>query len=392
MSLKMAWIANAWNFVMKLEQSINDPYSTLWKEVESAIQKIERDTNISTYLTLSTNDVNEIMLQQKAKWITSETTIEQILKFLIFYGNHSITSNILNIKLINGTDTTAYISYQVIHCSLIFQTIPVYEQCMSAHRYLLPLRIAFSDQQNYENILWSAILDGAHMELECNFGEHPELSESTMICYQKIIGFVLVFGKEHIGQLLSNTSESELQNKMMSLCGKDFDFGITTAITWSKMLKRWSNNVEMYGKKLILEQMQKRVKRNFMSAEIEFLYGKMLLNDNDYLNAKTEFIKVLSSATSFVFLSLSLQYLSKICKDFAEYEIGVKCLNRAYKLCTIDNTSYFMPSFVETKYWKNKRLFDKALNKIKCGYCGIKKGRKLRSCTGCMKVMYCNKK
>eukprot|EP01084_Bolivina_argentea_P126488 223944_1 len=225
MSLKMAWIANAWNFVMKLEQSINDPYSTLWKEVESAIQKIERDTNISTYLTLSTNDVNEIMLQQKAKWITSETTIEQILKFLIFYGNHSITSNILNIKLINGTDTTAYISYQVIHCSLIFQTIPVYEQCMSAHRYLLPLRIAFSDQQNYENILWSAILNGAHME-------------------------------QSLGQLLSNTSESELQHKMMSFCCKYFSTVVTTttAITWSKMLKRWSNNVEMYGKKLILEQ------------------------------------------------------------------------------------------------------------------------------------------
>eukprot|EP01084_Bolivina_argentea_P126487 223943_1 len=229
MSLKMAWIANAWNFVMKLEQSINDPYSTLWKEVESAIQKIERDTNISTYLTLSTNDVNEIMLQQKAKWITSETTIEQILKFLIFYGNHWINTNILNIKLINETDTPSYISYQVIHCSLVFQTTPVYKQLQSipAHRYLLPLRIAFSDQQNYENILWSAIWYGR------------ESSESTMIFNQAIIGFVLVFGKEHIGQLLSNTSESELQHKMMSFCCKYFSTVVTTttAITWSKMLK-----------------------------------------------------------------------------------------------------------------------------------------------------------
>eukprot|EP01084_Bolivina_argentea_P126486 223941_1 len=267
MSLKMAWIANAWNFVMKLEQSINDPYSTLWKEVESAIQKIERDTNISTYLTLSTNDVNEIMLQQKAKWITSETTIEQILKFLIFYGNHSITSNILNIKLINERDITAYagtICYQLIHCCQIFETIHLYEQYAPPLPTInLALRIEFCDQQNYENILWRAI-----------FKKHMEQSESNILLYQAIIGFVLVFGKEHIGQLLSNTSESELQNKMMSCVSSltcvgycDKNFSTTAAIKWSKILKKWSNNVEMYGKKLILEQIQKKVERHLMSAE-----------------------------------------------------------------------------------------------------------------------------
>ncbi len=97
------------------------------------------------------------------------------------------------------------------------------------------------------------------------------------------------------------------------------------------------------------------------------------------------------NANSFVVMSCSLQYLSDICLRFSEYGIGLKCLKYAYKLCVMDKESYMLPSFVEKGYRKNKKAFVEKLKQMKCGFCGKNKGKKLKSCTGCMKVYYCNR-
>ena len=67
--------------------------------------------------------------------------------------------------------------------------------------------------------------------------------------------------------------------------------------------------------------------------------------------------------------------------------IGVKILKCLYKLCN----GYILPSFVNKQYFKLRKKFKKKQSKLLCSYCK-RKNKKLKSCIGCMKVFYCNKK
>eukprot|EP01084_Bolivina_argentea_P223101 377529_1 len=415
----MAWFAASCKLYQKLQKSMKDPDSKLWHEVVVALQNIYKDLNISDLP--PSNKINQLIWQQKPLWTTNVKSTQQILKWLIFHTNHFHFFIEYFYQKQRGTDNlrcwiTLMIERLINNCYMVFEKFHLIRETVIFCTGLTPgpivsmaIDIEFTQWKppNYRAMFWTIF---CAIYLPNFYGLHRKTLTG-------MLGFVLVCGKQCIKNILSNQSEKQLQQRIISMNRFDEYSPITiNAIRLSKMLKSWVDDnygIEKYGRKLISRRLKniehndslmgdfyffygRRLKgmeyHDSLTGDFYFLYGKMSWTDKKYSISKDAFISAIYYSCSFAIMSLSLQYLSKICKYFGEYEIGLKCLKFAYKLCIIDSKTYILPSFAQRDYGKRKRLFIKKLNRMKCEYCGKKNWNQLRSCTGCMKVMYCNRK
>eukprot|EP01084_Bolivina_argentea_P223102 377530_1 len=396
----MAWFAASCKLYQKLQKSMKDPNSKLWNEVEVGLQSIDKDLNISGLP--PSNKINQLIWQQKPLWTTNVKSTQQILKWLIFHTNHfHFFVEYFCCQKQCGTENTrdwiiVMIERLINNCYMVFEKFHLISETVifcTDPMVTMALDIEFSQWKPPDyRLMFCTIFPAMYLNQKTLHQEtlFYGLHQKTL---QGMLGFVLVFGKKCIKNILSNQSVKQLQ---MIMNGLDGDSVINEVhLILSKMLNSWTDDnydIEKNGRKLISQGLKSMEYNDSLTGDFYFLYGKMSWTDKKYSISKDAFISAIYYSCSFAIMSLSLQYLSKICKYFGEYEIGLKCLKFAYKLCIIDSKTYILPSFAQRDYGKRKRLFIKKLNRMKCEYCGKKNWNQLRSCTGCMKVMYCNRK
>ena len=168
-----------------------------------------------------------------------------------------------------------------------------------------------------------------------------------------------------------------------------------------KLLKKWDkNNILTNGKKIV-SSIYRFHRNNFMihwknSAtmkiqdpphyEIFHVMGRVYsLIDHKHKKANHHLVLAAISADYIYEKVVSLKALSINCYLNAQYLIGKITLKCVYKLCA----GYLLPSFVETKYFKQRKKFKAKLKTLKCSNCN-KVDNKLKACKGCMRMMYCS--
>eukprot|EP01084_Bolivina_argentea_P155380 270767_1 len=211
------------------------------------------------------------------------------------------------------------------------------------------------------------------------------------------LGFLMIFGNKYISHLLRHNTEDQLQQKLrfesVNNDGIQRNFKKFQLIKMSKKLKSWRFNVESYARNHLIQTFLKRTDFEFLVSGPginSFVRAKLALRDKQYIKAKTYFIETICSGHSLYIVSKSSLYLSELCYSFSEYQIGLRCLKAAYKICYVHDGKHISPSFVLKGYVKKKELIKKQMQKMVCFNCKLR--TKLRSCSGCMKVMYCSKR
>ena len=100
----------------------------------------------------------------------------------------------------------------------------------------------------------------------------------------------------------------------------------------------------------------------------------------------------LLGAASMLFFSLTLRLLSEACELNAEYGMALKALKKALRICFMRNGQHITPTFVKKECRERRNVLEAKMKNMRCGYCARTQSSKLRSCTGCMKIMYCDKR
>eukprot|EP01084_Bolivina_argentea_P183864 317210_1 len=383
----------------QLIQSIYDPESQVWGELYDIHE------NSSGINNLSPNEFNTILLQQKQFCFTNDNknnvgSIEHILKYLKFYGYHDGRTfygyhQCDRTSYENRANCLGHMTICVVFCCITFEKFDLMKQLITDPSVMtsavLPFVTDFPNlytSSDYEDIFYNTFLS-----------LHTNTNPDWQLILKVQTGFLMIFGKDCIENMLSNKTEKEVQKQIISnsLWEKNTALGEADVIQLSKKIIIWRDNLDMYGKILVYDVMKMDPNDRMLGSyqgNVVYLVAKMYYINHQYLEAKITFINAIRLARSFVVIALSLEHLSKLCKYYGEHGIGLRCLKLAYKLCCIGvrNDTFILPSFVERRYTKQKRSFMNQFDKIRCGYCGMKKGVKLRSCSGCMKVMYCNKK
>eukprot|EP01084_Bolivina_argentea_P316078 547804_1 len=395
----MAFLLEAVKLYKQLEQSYSNPHSEIWNEFLSVYKKIQVICNSSGINSnTSSIDKNKIFLKKKHFWTThlnnKVNSIEHILKCLLFYGNHHRRligfdwTNNKGIENSNRKYLLAVMEVQLSYCYITFENVG------GMHMIFSTGIEAITFVSEFPNLLTP--LDCERMFWLLFICLHTMTDPNGQECVLANLAFLMIFCKDSIQNMLCNKTEKELQTQIISISNSaelqinTRTLDDVTVIKLSKYIIRFRHNTDIYGVCLV----QKLISTESPNIKGDFTFScaKMYYKYRKYLDAKKAFIKAIIFADSFVIMALSLQYLSKLCKHFGEYGIGLRCLKRAYKLCCVEKDISILPSFVQTSYPKKQRSFMNKLNKIKCGYCAIKNGIELRSCTGCMKVMYCNKR
>merc|ERR1712228_583796 len=142
---------------------------------------------------------------------------------------------------------------------------------------------------------------------------------------------------------------------------------------------------------------------NWGSTCIDYIYYVMaaIANEaNNYALSQSYIVAAICSSGSLYARVQNLRHLSTLCMLLSQFQLSFKALQAMYKLSFYPNGNHIEHAFLkecdETMKARKDCVRMKALKaKMKaktCAYCGKEsKDRNLRSCTGCMQTMYCNK-
>eukprot|EP01084_Bolivina_argentea_P240208 403614_1 len=336
------WLEEAHKLYGQLVDTVHDPDSKIWSQVHDIMQKIQHihiKTSGMNYL--SPNEINKILLQQKQFWLTSNNNIENTLKSLIFYGNHSRNTRWVDLCNIKSVQTRQHWMLQIL--------LLINNRCMTFEKYDCSPLDRLLDSLSCI-LLLPFMPDFAHLlktsDYECmfwNFFMCFHTTESEWSLPKTEMGFFMIFAKDYIENMFSNKTEKELQAQIV-LNSRVVDFDVDVdAIQLSKKIIMWRNNVESYGRLLMdtgLSDLEQKPSLILHCGNKVYLYAKIHYKSQEYFSAKLAFIHAIFDAESFVIMAVSLEYVSKLCKYFSEYAIGLRCLKRAYKLCCMDNDTF----------------------------------------------------
>eukprot|EP01084_Bolivina_argentea_P038909 71925_1 len=217
--------------------------------------------------------------------------------------------------------------------------------------------------------------------------------------WKQYFGFLLIFADKYISQWLTHKTEIQIEEMMRpkeELTYLPANCRVDSA-RMSKPLKILRFNPERYARNHLLKMFLKGndfkvfyIDRNMSPAINSFVRAKLALRSHELTKAKTHFIETICFGHSLYIVSKSAVYLSELCFLFAEYQIGLRYLRSAYKLCYVCDGKHISPSFVLKHYFRKKVMIKQQIQKMRCFNCNQRS--KLSSCTGCMKVMYCSKR
>eukprot|EP01084_Bolivina_argentea_P231415 390277_1 len=393
----MSWSEAAIQLSYKATKSIHINNSNIWKQIKASLKRIETEMNMLEFESMPNAVRINMMLKQTDAWImhAKYKSVYQIIKSMLFY----LEFNTVDWLFCSGYFINMkYTKVRNQFMTLLLGAITFHATCNE--------QFDFSFANNIRNTgYYNLNLD--HIAIITEFFDNFKSIDDELFWQTYYLsaveetaklrlGFVMVFCSKYIESTLKNQTETELQQRLALLNKQIIStnriLGRTASCFYisnvSKELVYWRNNVEKVGLYMVKDGITDIHKTGL--GGLNFLFGKLRLRNNKMLEAQEFFVKAIYEASSFVLLTLSLRYLSDICHSFNQFAIGFRLLKCAYLIC-VNTGEYITPSFIKNYYRKKKKLFVTELNRMSCMQCGAKEG-KLKSCTGCMKNMYCDRK
>eukprot|EP01084_Bolivina_argentea_P196256 336448_1 len=379
----MSWLEHTDAFLQHACPAINDYHSEIWQQISISLQTIHNKFNISQLQSLSNCERIKSLLQQKSAWLADKNSTEQIITAMLYHMDFEEFDTLISMQPANIELFTTRAGFM----TSMFGAISFYCLCNERFDHVF-LKDCFVSTMTIFS------MDKVALVIEC-FDELKNIPNSffwlnyykaTSVKYEKLrLGFILIFCSKYVASIVSNKTEHQLQKKLVSM-NKDF-YDLNKTKHW----KNWKNNVEIrqIGLNIVKTEITDVHENKNYSGALNFLFGRLNLQNYELLTARDYFVKSIYKASSFVLLTLSLRYLSNICVLFNEFGIALRCLKCAYFVC-IHTGKYITPSFINEDYRKNKKVIMGYLSTRLCGQC-LNKGKKLKSCTGCMKTVYCSR-
>eukprot|EP01084_Bolivina_argentea_P319212 553669_1 len=314
---------------------------------------------------------------------------------LLFFGSHRISMNILDFD--SRISWLGWITYNNILVHATFGKLTYYPHRHNMAFEVAPIVPMIENANN--NLQFTDIW------LERKFVYYLTLlfqanEKSTLD--MAFLGALMFFNK-NLAKMLQNTPKKELIQEIQKQINVNARIPLYSGVNNNasaiyEKLQKWRLNIVKYGEKYIRKAYKMSLKNDagIISNNEYFIFAKFFYSSQDYETAKIYWIITSCTADSFYIRAISMKYLSKTCYHFGEYQIALKTLNHAYKICYIGkDIGIIAPYFIQCEYSVQKELIKKKLNKIVCGYSFCTKTNNdsltLRACSGCMKIMYCSK-
>eukprot|EP01084_Bolivina_argentea_P240209 403615_1 len=229
------WLEEAHTLYDQLLDTVYDLDSKIWIQVHDIMQKIQHihiKTSGMNYSYSSPNEINKTLLQQKQFWLTSNNNIENTLKSLIFYGNHSRNTRWVDLCNIKSVQTRQRWMLQML--------LSINNRCMTFEKCDCGLLACLLDSGSYTGrmkvIIYILLLpfmrEFAHLwktsDYECmfwNFFIFFHTTESEWSLPKTEMGFFMIFAKDYIENMFSNKTEKELQAQIV-LNSRVVDFDV----------------------------------------------------------------------------------------------------------------------------------------------------------------------
>lgn len=130
----------------------------------------------------------------------------------------------------------------------------------------------------------------------------------------------------------------------------------------------------------------------YLSAKCTLRNFKQIRDSESYAFLLEIITRSLRIAPSLFSFSLDLRNLSEACSLNGEYRMALKALRKVQMVCFSSDGQHIAPNFVQKQCKEQRRALKGKMSTMRCSYCSKMRKAKLRSCTGCMKAMYCNKR
>eukprot|EP01084_Bolivina_argentea_P183862 317205_1 len=227
------------------------------------------------------------------------------------------------------------------------------------------------------------------------------------------LGYIMIFHCDLIFQFLQNVDCRIVSQILHALSKERINLGFTTEvktrlINESKTIKpskvyqeitktfRTEKDIKQMGIKYLLNKTEENLHLEDVQI-INFCQGEYRSKvTREYDISKEQYIMAITSKAiqsmqkmSLIVRVLAMIGLSLNCRKLGEYAIGKKLLYAAKQI----TDGYFLNYFIKNDYGRYRAKLMKRLKTKKCEYCGtVYLNKRLRCCSHCMKVMYCNKK
>ena len=204
-----------------------------------------------------------------------------------------------------------------------------------------------------------------------------------------MLAFMLLLGEQRIGQALKTIAPrlsdtgGELGNKLSK---------------WVAEARAVKMGIHIFGQEMLDSFHPSQLNSyDFRSHGFDLLLSKHTLllfkesrNFDTYQILVHATIKSTIVAPSLFSFASALYRLGQACEMNGEYRMALKALKKAHRICFMSNGEHIAPTFMK-EYTEMRRELEAKLIGMRCGYCARIRSLKLRSCTGCMQVMYCDK-
>ena len=354
----------------ELFKCTNDQDSKLWSDAHIAFEHIIEDDSLCRMYQDKTTRHNR----------DGQLTLEPVLRFLLIYGGDS--------------PSAWFPAFPERDIFLEWMRATANCCCVALERF--DLIVGDSVFQPYECTLYTAFLEQCtDSTIECTlasliYWRMKSTYEETRQECKNWLGLMLVVGgqtmDQYIDRVKTNLPEGPITRSEMFKCiaeAKEISNNVSTmyAIAGLMPFLMIGGDVSLSRNRLNL-LMSKCLLREFRNAGDPVLFDPLLQSTT----------VALTSAPSLLTMSLSLQYLSEACELNGEYRMALKAMVKAYKICFMDKGEHISPSFVEAYPERRNSLVTK-MKEMRCAYCERNQSwRKLRPCTGCMHVVYCDRR
>eukprot|EP01084_Bolivina_argentea_P202290 345666_1 len=185
------------------------------------------------------------------------------------------------------------------------------------------------------------------------------------------VGGIMILAQKKLRKILRTVSKNELCAMLQShriwwnVYADEKDFNV---VKFCSILKGWVDKLQVKGREFMNDVIDDIQSGKRVDGDPYFMVAKFKMMDKEYATAKSYFIASICASRSYYKLTISMRYLSRLCKYHKEYAIALKLLKLVHKICCAHKDFIITKSFVLKEYPKKKKLIKKKLKKICCAY------------------------